>query len=174
MAILLFCGAYGAVVVLTTYTLTRVTSGDRDDRRLVLAVVVSLPLIGVRLAYSILSIFDHSSDFGLLTGKVVIWVFMAVLEEFAVVGIYLLAGYLAPVLAHRQQGSSNSRIKYGGSAGQGQTQNTQGAPAPRPIGFKRSRGLLVGNLIGMASDAAANAKDARAARSANRDVEAGR
>jgi len=167
IGIILFIVAYVAVVLVTGHTFFNTSTADQDDRRLVVAVALALPLILIRLIYSILSLFSHSRDFNMLGGKVVIWVFMAVVEEFAVVGIYLFAGYLAPVLPPSERGPISARTKHG----------MPGAPAgqaPRSRGFKASRGGLIGNLVGMAIDAAGDKRETHANRRGQHDVEAGR
>lgn len=59
-----------------------------------LAVLVALPLIAVRLIYSILTVFLHNHDFSIIHGSVAIWAVMAVLEEIVVVLVYVTVGLM--------------------------------------------------------------------------------
>ena len=58
-----------------------------------LALVSSLPFFWVRLTYSILGGIAALSTFSLIAGNVTAYLCMSVLMEFAIVGIYLQAGW---------------------------------------------------------------------------------
>ena len=67
--------------------------------RLLIAVVCSIPFLSVRLIYSILSGFNiDPSNFNLVNGNVLVQGFVAVMEEFVVVILYLAAGLTATKL----------------------------------------------------------------------------
>ncbi|EFE29277.1 uncharacterized protein ARB_03848 [Trichophyton benhamiae CBS 112371] len=55
------------------------------EKRLLLAVAISLPFILIRLLYSLISAFSHSRRFSAVSGNVTIYLVMAVLEEMVVV-----------------------------------------------------------------------------------------
>lgn len=63
-----------------------------NEKRLVLAVAVSLPWICVRLVYSALTAFANNPRFNVATGSASVFLIMAVLEEFCVVVAYLSTG----------------------------------------------------------------------------------
>ncbi|KAM5446161.1 hypothetical protein MaudCBS49596_006847 [Microsporum audouinii] len=63
------------------------------EKRLLLAVAISLPFILVRLIYSFISAFSHSSRFSIVSGNVTIYLVMAVLEEMIVVITCLAVGF---------------------------------------------------------------------------------
>jgi hypothetical protein len=98
--------ALGLIAVVITYKLSNAPS---DDKRLVWAVIIALPFILVRLIYSLISVFSHNRHFNLITGSVVIHVVMAVLEEMAVVFIYLVIGWKIDILTPTNRGPITSR-----------------------------------------------------------------
>jgi hypothetical protein len=108
--------ALGLVAVVITYKLSNAPS---DDKRLVWAVIIALPFILVRLIYSLTSVFSHNRHFNLITGSVVIHVVMAVLEEMAVVFIYLGIGWKTDILTPTNRGPIATRPWKGNLAGGG-------------------------------------------------------
>lgn len=66
------------------------------EARVVAAVLVALPLLAVRLVYTLLSDFANSKDFNLLDPDVWAYLGMAVVEEFSITAVFLVAGVLAP------------------------------------------------------------------------------
>jgi hypothetical protein len=86
--------ALGATVLITLINSFYLTS---EENRIAWAVIIAMPLILVRLIYSLLVTFDHSHQFNLLSGSALIHALMAVLEEMLTVLIYLGIGWtLAP------------------------------------------------------------------------------
>lgn len=68
----------------------------RGEGILVLAVICALPLLLVRLIYSLLAIFSHDKTFSMVsgsTGAETASLCMSVLEEMGVVLIYLATGF---------------------------------------------------------------------------------
>lgn len=65
---------------------------QNGERRLVLAVAISVPFILVRLIYSAILSFAHNPRFNLISGSVTINLVMAVLEEFVVIIVCLGIG----------------------------------------------------------------------------------
>ena len=65
---------------------------ENGERRLVLAVAISIPFILVRLIYSAILSFAHNPRFSLIGGSVTINLVMAVLEEFVVIIVCLGVG----------------------------------------------------------------------------------
>ena len=74
---------------------------DKSERRLVLAVAVSVPFILVRLIYSVILSFAHNPRFNLISGSVTINLVMAVLEEFVVIILCLGIGLTLRVQRER-------------------------------------------------------------------------
>ena len=92
VGIVLFIVAYVALALITVFSTFKLSCAETGEKRLVLAVILALPFILVRLAYSGLAALGHNRDFNLIDGSVVLVVVMSVLMEFAVVFIYLLVG----------------------------------------------------------------------------------
>ncbi|KAJ9388386.1 hypothetical protein DTO063F5_2717 [Paecilomyces variotii] len=70
-----------------------------EDRKLMSAVVGSLPFLVVRVLYSVLVEFnydDQGSVFSPTAGDIWARVFMEALEEWVIVALYLVAGYVSP------------------------------------------------------------------------------
>jgi hypothetical protein len=108
--------ALGLIAAVTTHWLSNAPS---DEKRLVWAVIIALPFILVRLIYSLISIFSHNHHFNLVSGSVVILVVMAVLEEMAVVSLYLVIGWKSNTLTSSNRGPIVSRPWKGNLAGRG-------------------------------------------------------
>jgi MFS family permease len=84
----LFIVAYIAMVTLILIISFHVSHAEKGEKRLFIAVVISLPFILVRLVYSIISTFTHNKNFNLLTGSVTVFLCVALIEEFIVVAVY--------------------------------------------------------------------------------------
>ncbi|KAH8801681.1 hypothetical protein F5884DRAFT_524141 [Xylogone sp. PMI_703] len=84
----LFIVSFVAVVAATVLLATSISHAEAGEKRLILAVGLSLPLLLVRLIYSCLSTFTHRQTFNQLAGNVTVLLCMAILEEFIVVLIY--------------------------------------------------------------------------------------
>ncbi|KAI2678770.1 hypothetical protein CBS147333_2664 [Penicillium roqueforti] len=91
--------------------LKRTESIEDGERRLLLAVGISVPLILVRLVYSYIFAFGGDADFNLLSGNVTIQLVMCVLEEILVVLVCLGIGLtleVRPAAEYTQQLSTHS------------------------------------------------------------------
>ncbi|KAG0648891.1 hypothetical protein D0Z07_4945 [Hyphodiscus hymeniophilus] len=84
----LFIVAYIAIVIFTLLMSFHVSHAEKGEKRLFMAVVLSLPFLLVRLVYSSISTFAHLRSFNLLTGNVTVILCMALIEEFVVVVLY--------------------------------------------------------------------------------------
>ena len=111
--------ALALIAAVTTHKLSNAPSGEK---RLVWAVILALPFILVRLIYSLISVFSHDHHFNLITGSVAILVVMSVLEEMAVVVIYLVIGWKTDSVAPSNRGPIASRPWKGGLSGGGGAQ----------------------------------------------------
>ncbi|KAH8665816.1 hypothetical protein BGZ60DRAFT_409955 [Tricladium varicosporioides] len=79
----------------------------RGEKRLLIAVIIALPMLGSPLLYSILCAFKDDKIFNLVDGNVVVWVCMAVLEEVVIVGMYAVMG----LTVHRYEESMRERTE---------------------------------------------------------------
>lgn len=99
----LFIVAYVAILILILIISFHVSHAEKGEKRLFIAVIISLPFILVRLIYSIISTFTHNHSFNLLTGSVTVVLCLALIEEFIVVVVYEGTGLTlkkAPKEAH--------------------------------------------------------------------------
>ena len=66
------------------------------EKRILGAVVAALPLLAVRLLYSLISDFADNNTFNILYGNATVQLCMAIVEEMIVTVFYLIAGVTAP------------------------------------------------------------------------------
>ncbi len=140
MGVALYIVAYIALVVITILTTLHLSSVDIGDKRLDFAVILALPFILVRLAYSALAIFSHHHEFNLISGSVAIQAIMSVLMEFIVVFIYLLVGWKTDASPLARQGPISTRPWKGQLAGAAH-------------GARRQRQRPIRGLVGLAMSA---------------------
>ena len=67
-----------------------------DEKRILLALIVAMPLLAVRILFALLAYFSTISAFSPFDGNMVVRVFMGILEELVIVIAYTLAGLLVP------------------------------------------------------------------------------
>ncbi|KAL8695223.1 MAG: hypothetical protein Q9218_000261 [Villophora microphyllina] len=97
--IIIFLVVFLALILVTAYTFGGYSKLPVGERRILYAVVLSIPFIAVRLIYSLLVYYDQNNSlFELRRGNIWVRSFMAVFEEWVTVLLYLSAGLLAPVL----------------------------------------------------------------------------
>ncbi|MCJ1250288.1 hypothetical protein MMC30_007514 [Trapelia coarctata] len=98
-AIIIFLVVFIILSMITIFTFFFLRSISPGEHRILYAVALSIPFLLVRLIYSLLANFDSGTTFSLSAGNVVVQAFMATIEEFVVVALYLAAGILAPKIA---------------------------------------------------------------------------
>ncbi|KAK5327248.1 hypothetical protein LTR93_002632 [Exophiala xenobiotica] len=137
--VVLYLLALCAICVFTVVVTHKLSNAPSRDKWLAWAVILAIPFIFVRLIYSLISVFAHSSHFNLLTGSIAIRVCMAILEEMAVVLIYLAVGWKAEILTSSKQGPIASRAWKG---------NLGGGQAGQPGHGRRRRQGPIHALVG--------------------------
>lgn len=96
-AIIIFAVVYLIQAGITIISFLSIRNLPDGERRILIAVGLSLPFLLVRIIYAILAAFDTSTTtFSIIRGNVVIQGFMSTMEEFVTVGLYLAAGLMAP------------------------------------------------------------------------------
>ena len=75
------------------------------EKRILYAVLASLPLLAVRLLYSLLADFKNDSTFNTVDGNATVQLCMAIIEEFIVTLFFLVSGYVAPALQSMVNGA---------------------------------------------------------------------
>ncbi|KAK4696221.1 hypothetical protein P7C71_g1666, partial [Lecanoromycetidae sp. Uapishka_2] len=108
---LLFAVVFIGLTALCIVTFSNFSELLWGERRIFLAIIASLPLLAVRLLYTILADFEDNSTFSILDGNATVQLCMAVIEEFIITILFLVAGVLAPSLKNMQ-----SEIKALGSS----------------------------------------------------------
>jgi uncharacterized membrane protein YhaH (DUF805 family) len=99
IGVILFLMVFVLLCILTSAAAIGCRRTQQGEFPLVRAVAFALPFILVRIIYTLITTFGHSPDFSLentSTGAVTINLFMEVLEECAVVTIYLAIGVKLP------------------------------------------------------------------------------
>lgn len=127
----LYLVAYLALCLVTAFTVLSVSSVRYGDNRIVWAVVIAMPLILIRLIYTLLTVFHHDHLFNIVSGSVTVLVLMDVLEEILVVAIYLFIGWKTEAAPKTARGPIESRPWKGqlaGAAGPGGPQRHRQGP----------------------------------------------
>ena len=94
--LIIFLIIYICLFLLTAKSATQIRSLPAGEKRVLLALIVALPLLGVRILFSLLAYFSTISTFSPTKGSVFVRAFMAILEEVLIVVAYTLAGILVP------------------------------------------------------------------------------
>lgn len=84
--------SYVLLVLFTAITYLSLHHAETGEKRLFLAIVLSLPFLLVRLVYSCFSTFSTKHVFNLLSGSTTILLCVALVEEMVVVGIFECMG----------------------------------------------------------------------------------
>jgi hypothetical protein len=95
IGVMIFLVVYLILSALTVITMKDVGNAPLGEKRIYFAVLAAIPLLAVRLLWSILAAFSHNKSFDVTGGKPLIQLFMAILEEFVIVCVYTLAGLMA-------------------------------------------------------------------------------
>lgn len=98
IGVVLFFVAWLGLCLLLAIIATRISSVEQGEKRIVLAVAVSVPFIFVRILYSLLGSFAKDKKFSSISGSVVLNVAMALIEEFVIVAVLLGTGLTLRVL----------------------------------------------------------------------------
>ncbi|KAF4430049.1 hypothetical protein CGGC5_v008710 [Colletotrichum fructicola Nara gc5] len=85
--------AITAVIVVSRQAFTPLSQVPHIERRLLVAILLAWPFLLTRIICSILGTFLHNKTFSMVRGDLGVYVTMAVLEEFVVIGIFLALGF---------------------------------------------------------------------------------
>jgi len=108
-AIIFYIISYIGLVYLAFICAKHIASVPFGEKRIGHAVLIAMPLILLRLIYAALDTFRHDKKFNIYNGSVAALVCMALLEEIIVVIIYILLGYVIPLMNPEQQPPSITR-----------------------------------------------------------------
>lgn len=169
VGVCLFVAAWLGLTIILAISAIRISAVEAGEKRLVLAVGISVPFIFVRLLYSLLGAFSKDQQFSSIKGSVTINLCMAVIEEFVVVLVLLGTGFTlrvvpkpgiaAPVPKASSYGYNSIAYEESGAAGAGHSQRN----ARADLGFQETlprrgrrtggrRGGPIMQLIGLARD----------------------
>ena len=114
------------LVAKSTIDMGRLPPGEK---RILFALIVALPLLGVRLVFSFLAYFSSISTFSPTNGNIFVRAFMTNFEEALIVIGYTLAGILVPVYRDTRKGITEIEYQRG--------ESKQIRPAPRVLWAQR-------------------------------------
>lgn len=117
--VVLYLIALLALGIIAIITAMKLSNSPKDYTRIAWVTILALPFIFIRLLYSFLAVFSSNNNFSPASGSVIIHVFMAILEEFIVVLMYLVIGWMTDALAPATRGSNASQPWKGNLAGRG-------------------------------------------------------
>lgn len=112
-ALIIFLAIYVCLFLLVARSIGEIQRLPPGEKRILLALILALPLLGVRLLFSILAYFSTISTFSPTGGNVLVKVFMASLEEILIVIGYTLAGILVPVYYDTTRGDTETELQRG-------------------------------------------------------------
>lgn len=112
IGIILYVVVYAMLVLLTLGAWYGKRRTGEGEGMLVLAVFCALPLILVRLLYAVLATFSHRHEFDPATASQTIQLFMSVIEEMAVVVIYLATGMKLPAVPADRASNTREKMAY--------------------------------------------------------------
>lgn len=154
--IILFVVSWVLLCILLVLVGSRYSSIEAGEHRLLWAILICVPLLLVRLIYSVIVDFAHNSKFNPITGNVTVQLVMAVLEEILITLIILGTGLTLDVrskVVHEEVAMRPSQQyapeQQGAFAGQTRMNN---APPPRRERRRVRRGGPVRMLVGLVAD----------------------
>ncbi|KAL9597590.1 MAG: hypothetical protein Q9219_005029 [cf. Caloplaca sp. 3 TL-2023] len=103
---------FGLLTCITAFSFSHLRQIRSGESVMLYAVTISVPFILVRLIYSALVYFDtHSKTFNLVGGNIWARAFMAVLEEWVTVMLYIAAGLIVPKIARADKTTEMSLLR---------------------------------------------------------------
>jgi hypothetical protein len=133
----LFIAGYVLIAGTTIILSFSVSHAEHGERRLLVAVAISLPFLLVRLIYSAISLLANTANFNSLSGNVTIYLCMALIMELCVVVIYEAVGL---TLRKIVQTAPRGEVTVDGTYVQGPSKASQ-------IASTLGRRTIIGRLI---------------------------
>ncbi|TVY81449.1 hypothetical protein LSUE1_G004657 [Lachnellula suecica] len=132
----MFVVIYIILCLLTLFSMSELRKTVDGERRVLLAVLLALPLIGSRLLWSVLCSFKGGKTFSIESGSATVQICMADVEEVLVVCLYVVVGLFVKKYNEQEVGRQRAAksVYYPQVYARGQDQAHQGAMAawPRP------------------------------------------
>jgi len=129
----LFIVSYVMIVIGTIVTSFSMPHAEPGEKRILIALAVSLPFLAIRLVYSIMSIIANDHKFNSFEGSVSVLLCMALLEELVIVVTYEIVGLTLKVIPKKQDVEHLPSTTY-----------SDGRPIP---GVDNNKGSNVGSKI---------------------------
>ena len=152
VAVILFIVSLIALIAVTVITFRRIRHAMDGEKRLIYAAAASLPFLGVRMIYSIIVSFDHTSTVFSITSTrnaaVVAQAIMSVATEFIVVSVFLAAGFATPAIPRSMVDGSNTGYQADAPRSQ-QPYYSPGASYPMTDGQGQDTGSKLGQERGV-------------------------
>ena len=111
----MFLIVYIALVVLVLLTMIHYSQLPWGEKRILLAIMAALPLLAVRILYSLLADFKHDSTFNIVDGNATVQLCMSIIEEMIVMVLFLVAGITAPDIRGVEPGPQGNQILMNGA-----------------------------------------------------------
>ncbi|RDW88755.1 hypothetical protein BP6252_00787 [Coleophoma cylindrospora] len=175
VGIALFIASFAAIVLATIALTFSVAHADQGEKRILVAVAISLPFMLVRLFYSIMVTYTTDKTFNQLTGSVTVLLCVALIEEFIIVVIYEVVGLTLPQVPktqHRQghhlsssDGTDSRRRRHRSSrrhSGRhhgGRRHGGRRQGGTDNIALRIAKGTIVGRVVTAAMDSQRNKDD---------------
>ena len=110
----IFLGIYAVLVIFTAISAFEFEKIPKGERRVLLAVILSIPLLTVRMLLAIFAVYTKLKDFQYFHGNAVVEGLMGTLEEFLVVIMFIVVGltiprYRPPYRGHEEGIQENGR-----------------------------------------------------------------
>ena len=109
--LIIFLVIYICLFLLIAKSVGEISSIPSGEKRVLFVLIVSLPLLGVRILFSLLAYFSTISTFSPINGNVLVRAFMSILEEILIVIAYALAGILVPKYGNAKVGDPEMEIQ---------------------------------------------------------------
>ena len=110
--LVIFLLIYICLFLLIAKSAGEINSIPTGEKRVLFVLIAALPLLGVRILFSLLAYFSTISTFSPTHGNVLVRAFMSALEEMLVVIAYALAGILVAKYDNARMGDPEKRIQH--------------------------------------------------------------
>lgn len=114
--ILIFLAVYVALTILAVSTMVRFQRIPKGEETIPIVVIAALPLLLVRIIFGILSLFYIKGVFSILYGNAFVYLAMVVLEELAIVVMFVGVGLAAPMVKQQQAQLHSKSMQRRGSS----------------------------------------------------------
>ncbi|RAH51463.1 uncharacterized protein BO95DRAFT_469745 [Aspergillus brunneoviolaceus CBS 621.78] len=153
--LVLYLIAWVGLCILLLLTSLRYQWIEEGEHRLLLAVGISIPLLFVRILYSLLSAFAQKPEFSSLSGNVTIQLCMSVLEEIVIVFVCLGIGLtlsVRPAFEPFQANAQDAPMLESQAQSEPDMSSMEYESARPERRYKKRRGGPITQLVGLAVD----------------------